>query len=132
MSKKKIKPMFFNKKNNGRMAKHDVLPEGIELVSYDGPDFNRQYEEALQRVENIKNLDWSAEWTKIMKRKQIKNKVIDQSVRNENLADKIYSMVEKEGITMTNFERVMRRVRKTVKENIHLWQWSAENILIEA
>lgn len=61
MSKKKIKPMFFNKKNNDRMAKHDVLPEGIELVSYDGPDFNRQYEEALQRVENIKNLDWSAE-----------------------------------------------------------------------
>lgn len=54
MSKKKTKPMFFNKKNNGRMAKHDVLPEGIELVSYDGPDFNRQYEEALQRVENIK------------------------------------------------------------------------------
>lgn len=43
------------------MAKHDVLPEGIELVSYDGPDFNRQYEEALQRVEKIKNLDWSAE-----------------------------------------------------------------------
>ena len=123
--------MFFNKKNNGRIAKHDVLPEGIELVSYDGPDFNRQYEEALQRVENIKNLDWSAEWTKIMKRKQIKNKVIDQSVRNENLADKIYSMVEKEGITMTNFEKVMRRVRKTVKENIHLWQWSVENILIE-
>lgn len=55
-----------------------------------------------------------------MKRKQIKNKVIDQSIRNENLADKIYSMVEKEGITMTNFEKVMRRVRKTVKENIHL------------
>ena len=53
--------MFFNKKNNGGIAKHDVLPEGIELVSYDGPDFNRQYEEALQRVENIKNLDWSAE-----------------------------------------------------------------------
>lgn len=60
MSKKKTKPMFFNKKNNDRMAKHGVLPEGIELVSYDGPDFNRQYEEALQRVENIKNLDWSA------------------------------------------------------------------------
>ena len=61
MSKKKIKPMFFNKKNNDRMAKHDVLLEGIELASYDGPDFNRQYEEALQRVENIKNIDWSAE-----------------------------------------------------------------------
>ena len=43
------------------MAKHDVLPEGIELVSYAGPDFNRQYVEALERVEKIKNLDWSAE-----------------------------------------------------------------------
>lgn len=55
-----------------------------------------------------------------MKRKQIKNKVIDQSVRNENLADKIYSLIEKEGTTMVNFERVMRRVRRTVKENIRL------------
>lgn len=55
-----------------------------------------------------------------MKRKQIKNKVIDQSVRNENLADKIYSLIEKEGTTMVDFERVMRRVRKTVKENIRL------------
>lgn len=55
-----------------------------------------------------------------MKRKQIENKVIDQSVRNENLADKIYSLIEKEGTTMVNFERVMRRVRRTVKENIRL------------
>ncbi len=55
-----------------------------------------------------------------MKRKQIKNKVIDQSVRNENLADKIYSLIEKEGTTMIDFERVMRRVRRTVKENIRL------------
>lgn len=59
---------------------------------------------------------------KDMKRKQIKNKVIDQSVRNENLADKIYSLIEKEGTTMVDFERVMRRVRRTVKENIRLWQ----------
>lgn len=55
-----------------------------------------------------------------MKRKQIKNKVIDQSVRNENLADKIYSLIEKEGTTMVDFERVMRRVRRTVKKNIRL------------
>lgn len=55
-----------------------------------------------------------------MKRKQIKNKVIDQSIRNENLADKIYSLIEKEGTTMVDFERVMRRVRRTVKENIRL------------
>lgn len=55
-----------------------------------------------------------------MKRKQIKNKGIDQSVRNENLADKIYSLIEKEGTTMVDFERVMRRVRRTVKENIRL------------
>lgn len=55
-----------------------------------------------------------------MKRKQIKNKVIDQSVRNENLADKIYSLIKKEGTTMVDFERVMRRVRRTVKENIRL------------
>ena len=57
---------------------------------------------------------------KDMKSKQIKNKVIDQSVRNENLADKIYSLIEKEGTTMVDFERVMRRVRRTVKENIRL------------
>ena len=57
---------------------------------------------------------------KDMKRKKIKNKVIDQSVRNENLADKIYSLIEKEGTTMVDFERVMRRVRRTVKENIRL------------
>ena len=55
-----------------------------------------------------------------MKRKQIKNKAIDQSVRNENLADKIYSLIEKEGTTMVDFERVMRRIRRTVKENIRL------------
>ena len=55
-----------------------------------------------------------------MKRKQIKNKAIDQSARNENLADKIYSLIEKEGTTMVDFERVMRRVRRTVKENIRL------------
>ena len=55
-----------------------------------------------------------------MKRKQIKNKSIDQSVRNENLEDKIYSLIEKEGTTMVDFERVMRRVRRTVKENIRL------------
>ena len=55
-----------------------------------------------------------------MKRKKIKNKAIDQSVRNENLADKIYSLIEKEGTTMVDFERVMRRVRRTVKENIRL------------
>ena len=55
-----------------------------------------------------------------MKRKEIKNKAIDQSVRNENLADKIYSLIEKEGTTMVDFERVMRRVRRTVKENIRL------------
>lgn len=57
---------------------------------------------------------------KYMRRKKIKNKVIDQSVRNENLADKIYSLIEKEGTTMVDFERVMRRVRRTVKENIRL------------
>nr|DAQ73752.1 MAG TPA: hypothetical protein [Caudoviricetes sp.] len=55
-----------------------------------------------------------------MRRRKIKNKVIDQSVRNENLADKIYSLIEKEGTTMVDFERVMRRVRRTVKENIRL------------
>ena len=66
-----------------------------------------------------------------MKRKQIKNKAIDQSVRNENLADKIYSLIEKEGTTMVDFERVMRRVRKTVKENIRLWQTLQEDALTE-
>ena len=55
-----------------------------------------------------------------MRRKQIKNKSIDQSVRNQNLEDKIYSLIEKEGTTMVDFERVMRRVRRTVKENIRL------------
>lgn len=66
-----------------------------------------------------------------MKRKQIKNKAIDQSVRNENLADKIYSLIEKEGTTMVDFERVMRRVRRTVKENIRLWQQLQEDALTE-
>ena len=66
-----------------------------------------------------------------MKRKQIKNKAIDQSVRNENLADKIYSLIEKEGTTMIDFERVMRRVRRTVKENIRLWQLLQEDALTE-
>ena len=59
--KKKIKPMYFNKKNNGRFAKRDAWLKDVEIVPYDGPDFNRQYIEALQRVEKIKNLDWSAE-----------------------------------------------------------------------
>ena len=68
---------------------------------------------------------------KDMKRKQIKNKVIDQSVRNENLADKIYSLIEKEGTTMVDFERVMRRVRRTVKENIRLWRSLQEDVLTE-
>ena len=68
---------------------------------------------------------------KDMKRKQIKNKVIDQSVRNENLADKIYSLIEKEGTTMVDFERVMRRVRRTVKENIRLWRLLQEDVLTE-
>ena len=68
---------------------------------------------------------------KDMRRKQIKNKVIDQSVRNENLADKIYSLIEKEGTTMVDFERVMRRVRRTVKENIRLWRSLQEDVLTE-
>ena len=66
-----------------------------------------------------------------MKRKQIKDKAIDQSVRNENLADKIYSLIEKEGTTMVDFERVMRRVRRTVKENIRLWRSLQEDALTE-
>ena len=48
-------------KNNGRFAKRDARPKDVEIVPYDGPDFNRQYVEALERVEKIKNLDWSAE-----------------------------------------------------------------------
>ena len=48
-------------KNNGRFAKRDAWLKDIEVVPYDGPDFNRQYVEALERVEKIKNLDWSAE-----------------------------------------------------------------------
>lgn len=48
-------------KNNGRFAKRDAWLKDIEIVHYDGPDFNRQYIEALERVEKIKNLDWSAE-----------------------------------------------------------------------
>lgn len=43
------------------MAKRDAWLKDIEVVPYDGPDFNRQYIEALERVEKIKNLDWSAE-----------------------------------------------------------------------
>lgn len=53
--------MYFNKKNNGQLAKRDACLKDIEIVPYDGPDFNRQYVEALERVEKIKNLDWSAE-----------------------------------------------------------------------
>lgn len=53
--------MYFNKKNNGQLAKRDAWLKDIEIVPYDGPDFNRQYVEALERVEKIKNLDWSAE-----------------------------------------------------------------------
>ena len=49
-------------KNNGRFAKRDAWLKDIEVVPYDDPDFfNRQYVEALERVEKIKNLDWSAE-----------------------------------------------------------------------
>ena len=43
------------------MAKRDAWLKDIEIVPYDGPDFNRQYVEALERIEKIKNLDWSAE-----------------------------------------------------------------------
>ena len=53
--------MYFNKKNNGQLAKRDAWLKDIEIVPYDGPDFNRQYVEALERVEKIRNLDWSAE-----------------------------------------------------------------------
>lgn len=53
--------MYFNKKNNGQLAKRDACLKDIEIVPYDGPDFNRQYVEALERVEKIKSLDWSAE-----------------------------------------------------------------------
>ena len=53
--------MQFHFKNNGRMAKRDACLKDIEIVPYDGPDFNRQYVEALERVEKIRNLDWSAE-----------------------------------------------------------------------
>ena len=45
----------------GQLAKRDAWLKDIEIVPYDGPDFNRQYIEALERVEKIKNLDWSAE-----------------------------------------------------------------------
>ena len=60
-SMRKMKSMQFHFKNNGRMAKRDAWLKDIEVVPYDGPDFNRQYIEALERVEKIKNLDWSAE-----------------------------------------------------------------------
>lgn len=53
--------MYFNKKNNGQLAKRDACLKDIEIVPYDGPDFNRQYIEALERVEKTRNLDWSAE-----------------------------------------------------------------------
>ena len=58
---RKMKSMQFHFKNNGRFAKRDAWLKDIEIVPYDGPDFNRQYEEALERVEKIKNLDRSAE-----------------------------------------------------------------------
>ena len=58
---RKMKSMQFHFKNNGRMAKRDAWLKDIEIVPYDGPDFNRQYVEALERVEKIKKLDWSAE-----------------------------------------------------------------------
>lgn len=58
---RKMKSMQFHFKNNGRFAKRDAWLKDVEFVPYDGPDFNRQYEEALGRVEKIKNLDWSAE-----------------------------------------------------------------------
>lgn len=60
-SMRKMKTMQFHFKNNGRLAKRDAWLKDIEIVPYDGPDFNRQYVETLERVEKIKNLDWSAE-----------------------------------------------------------------------
>ena len=60
-SMRKLKSMKNHFKNNGRFAKRDAWLKDIEVVPYDGPDFNRQYIEALERVEKIKNLDWSAE-----------------------------------------------------------------------
>lgn len=60
-SMRKLKAMKNHFKNNGRFAKRDAWLKDIEVVPYDGPDFNRQYVEALERVEKIKNLDWSAE-----------------------------------------------------------------------
>ena len=58
---RKLKAMKNHFKNNGRFAKRDAWLKDVEIVPYDGPDFNRQYIEALERVEKIKNLDWSAE-----------------------------------------------------------------------
>ena len=58
---RKMKSMQFHFKNNGRFAKRDAWLKDVEIVPYDSPDFNRQYIEALERVEKIKNLDWSAE-----------------------------------------------------------------------
>ena len=58
MRKKKETQFHFK---NGRMAKRDAWLNDIEIVPYDGPDFNRQYVETLERVEKIRNLDWSAE-----------------------------------------------------------------------
>ena len=60
-SMRRLKAMKNHFKNNGRFAKRDAWLKDVEIVPYDGPDFNRQYEEALERVEKIKNLDWSAE-----------------------------------------------------------------------
>ena len=58
---RKLKSMKNHFKNNGRFAKRDAWLKDVEIVPYDGPDFNRQYVEALERVDKIKNLDWSAE-----------------------------------------------------------------------
>ena len=58
---RKMKSMQFRFKNNGRIAERDAWLKDIEIVPYNGPDFNSQYIEALERVEKIKNLDWSAE-----------------------------------------------------------------------
>ena len=58
---RKLKAMKNHFKKNGRFAKRDAWLKDVEIVPYDGPDFNRQYIEALERVEKIKNLDWSAE-----------------------------------------------------------------------
>ena len=58
---RKLKAMKNHFKNNGRFSNSYEWLKDVEIVPYDGPDFNRQYVEALERVEKIKNLDWSAE-----------------------------------------------------------------------